>query len=688
MAKAGRRCLVLWSGISAAAGVAGALADEPRQLEPVIVDAPRLPTELMETTSAVSVVDGPGQQRGIEGLALDEPLKRVPGVFIQNRYNFAQDIRMSIRGYGARAPFGIRGIRIFLDGIPVTLPDGQSQVDPIALQSVDRAEVLRGPQSALYGNASGGVVHLETAEGRAETHGGLEGVIGGHGQRRLTAIAGGAAGAWRHRWTGTDLRLDGHRDQSRVSKRNLYGKATRDLPQGASITGLVSVLDAPLTEDPGALTRADADSDPTQAAAGNVQYDAGQGVNQGQVGTVYRGFVGDETGLTARAYYARRDFHNRLPFEDGGMVEFTRDFYGVGLELEREDALLERPVFWVSGVELEQQRDDRQNYDNLGGGRGDKTLDQIEDVRTGGIFVRGDLEWSEDWRLSAGARADRLRFAVNDRFFDGEDDASGSRTFDELSVMVGASRALAPEHRVYATLANAYQTPTTAEFANPDGTGFNPDLGPEQSVNLEIGAKGRTDRWRYDLAAFAINLRDEIIPFQPATDGDEEEGARDFYRNAGKSRRIGVELGAAYVLSPRLTLAGNYTYSCFYFRDFTDEEGAVHDGNRIPGIPRHVLFGELAWGDEGRFGAVEVQGVSRRYVDDANSEAAPAYVLVNLRAGARWRDGGFTWEPFVGIQNVFDRDYDANARINAFGGRFYEPGPGRYYYAGLRVRME
>lgn len=678
-----RLCLSLLVAVPAA-GLAEPDSSEPpvRRLEPVVVEAPRVPVEVTETTSAVSVVDGPEQQPGSEGLALDETLERAPGVFVQNRYNFAQDIRLSIRGYGARSPFGIRGIRLFLDGIPLTLPDGQSQVDPITLQAVTRAEIMRGPQAALYGNASGGVVHLETKEGQEDPAGQLEGLAGEHGQRRVSASVGGPLGKWRQQWTGTGLWLDGHREQSRVRKRNLYGKAMRPLDDGGSLTGVVSLLDAPVTDDPGALSRAQADADPHQAADGNLLYNAGQDVNQGQVGTVYRGFVGETTGVTARAYYARRDFENRLPFEPGGIVTFVRDFYGVGAELEREDTVFDRPVHWVSGIELEHQQDDRQNYDNEEGTRGDKALDQIEDVRTGGVYARGDLEWNADWRLSLGLRADRLRFAVNDRFNDGIDDASGSETFDELSIMAGVSRALAPDHRAYATVANAYQTPTTTEFANPDGSGFNPDLGPERSVNLEVGAKGEAgERWRYDVAAFAINLRDELIPY--------EENGRDFFENAGKSRRLGLEAGVALALTRHVTLSANYTYSRFYFREFVDDDGVGHDGNRIPGIPRHVFFGELGWENDHLFGAVEARGVSRRHVDNANSEAAPAYGLVNLRAGRRWRDGAFTWEPFVGIHNLFDEDYDANVRINAAdGSSYYEPGPGRYYYAGLRIRME
>jgi iron complex outermembrane recepter protein len=339
--------------LSSALPAAPVLAQEVLEPITVTVTAPRLATPLSDLPAAVDVVDADDATQGRQGLQMDEALNRIPGVFAQNRYNFAQDVRLSIRGFGARAPFGIRGLRILQDGIPETTPDGQSQVDAIDLLNARSIEVLRGPNAALYGNATGGVVAISTRDGSdPRGHGGGT-LLGSHGFQRLEATSEARADSGSYSLTFHDLRFDGYRDQARAEKQLLRLHTAQAFDSG-DLNLHLRYLDAPLTEDPGALTRAEMETDRRAAAPLALRLDSRQSAEQLTLGAQWRQPLGQGR-LRLGAFRTHRDFAQQLPFFGSSQVAYERDFHGVNLGYERDFG----PTRALFGLDLERQRDDR-----------------------------------------------------------------------------------------------------------------------------------------------------------------------------------------------------------------------------------------------------------------------------------------------------------------------------------------
>lgn len=679
--------LLSGAALSCAALPAGAqeartrLAGPP--LEEIVVTATRLERELDNVPAAVSVVGEDEIQLARQQLALDESLSRVPGLFMQNRYNFAQDLRISMRGFGARANFGIRGIQILVDGIPETLPDGQGSVDTLDLGATSQIEVIRGPSSTLYGNASGGVISVTSEPPPEDPFAELRVSGGRYDFRKLQLKAGGQGESVGYLVSLSDMEFGGFREQSRHENSQLSGRFNVDFEQGRELLAVVNVTDQPVSDDPGGVTAQMAAQNPGAARPANVDFDSGETLEQERVGFVYEMPLGsDRHTLSARNYYIWRDFDNSLPFVDGGMVEFDRFFAGGGLSYTYDGYWLDRPNRLVVGFDYDDQDDDRRRYDNDFGTRGALAFDQNENVRSQGLFVQNELSVTEALQLTLGVRVDEVEFDVTDHFLaDGDD--SGRRELDGTSPMAGLVYALLPELNVYATYSTAFETPTTTEFNNPSGGGgFNPFLEPQDASNVELGLRGRVgERHRYEAAVFSIDVDDELIPFEvPGSPG------RDYYVNAGRSSRDGLELSLITQPADNLRATVSYTYSDFEFDRFVDSGGQNFAGNTIPGTTEHVLFGEVSYEDSrGWFGALDVLHIGEQYADNANTAVNDSYTLSNLRVGYEYESGTVALTPFVAVNNLFDESYNANVRINAFGGRYFEPGPGRNAYAGVTL---
>jgi iron complex outermembrane receptor protein len=663
-----------------------AQAQRGETLEGIKVTAPRLERNALDTPAAVTVVEEQSIQRGRQRRSLDESLGTVPGLFFQNRYNFAQGLRISSRGFGARAPFGVRGLHIRLDGLPLTLPDGQSQLDTIDLDSAQRIEVRRGPASVLYGNATGGVIDITTADGTDMRHNALiRADTGSYEYNRINARVGGSSEDWAHNVSVTRLDFGGFRDQSRVKRTRLNAKVRHELGDGHSLTGIATLLDAPVGEDPGGLTARQVASDRSQATRFARRLDAGQEVTQQRLGMVYEGDVG--TGeLTARAHYTRRDFEQQLPFPGSSLIGFERDFFGAGITYEDELAGAgpgREPVRFVIGADWDRQIDDRERFIVDPQGRVVRQTEREEQRATAfGMFAQADIPLGAAWTATLGVRGDRTRLTIDDQFA-ADGDQSGERTFDEPSYLAGLSYRPSPNHQIYANLATAFETPTFTEFANPDGGGFNPDVEPQQALNREIGARGSWGGMLdYEVALFSVRVEDELVAFE-ASEGPETD--RTFFENAGRTRRNGLELGLDWFIGDAWRLKTSYTYADYEFRVF-NEDGQSLRGNQLPGIPRHEASAELLWEPSlDSYVGLATQVVDSVYVDNTNSAEAAGYALAHLRAGHTWRhdDGQITL--YGRLRNLFDRAYPANVRININSDGFFEPAPGRHGFVGLEI---
>lgn len=662
---------------------------EPAELDSILVEGTRMERSLLDTPAAVSVVDARKAQQGQQHLQLDESLARVPGLYLQNRYNFAQNQRLSIRGFGARAPFGVRGLRIRVDGFPETLPDGQSQVDSIDLDSLYRATVLRGPSSVLYGNATGGVIDLESLSGKSITGNGELRLAGGGDGYRNAHIKSGGRRDNAHYYLGvTGLNYDGYRDQSAVEKYQLNSRIGWELDNEQAIDLYLTALDTPYAQDPGGLTRRQAHADRKQATGLAEQLDAGQQVDQQRLGIRYRNAALGGGQLQTRAFISQRDFNQQLPFPGSSLIHYQRVFYGVAMEYSHDLDLFGLRHRYLVGIDADRQHDDRGRRSvSATGAITGITANENQIATSNGIFLQTDTFLTDSLTLSLGARADRIEFRIDDDFL-GDGDNSGKQQFNQGSFSTGVAWYALPDHTLYASISSAFETPTFTELANPSGVGgFNPNLAPQKALNQEVGMRGTLrNNLLYDLTLFSVGVKEEITPY--------ELGGRTFYENAARTRREGMELSLEHFTSDTLTTTLAWTWARYRFERFTDrQQGQDVSGNHMPGLPQHIVFAEAAWRPgNGFFIISDVRFASAVYAENTNETRVGSHTLVNARIGKRWHFRHQALELHAGINNLFDRDYYSNIRINANSDRpdpadrgYFEPAPGRTLYAGITI---
>ena len=650
-------------------------------LDEIVVSATRIESSVRDVARSISIVDKERIQNGTQQLGIDEALAGVPGLYMQNRYNFAQDLRISLRGFGARSSFGIRGIRIIVDGIPETLPDGQGGIDSIDIGSAQSIEVLRGPASSLYGNASGGVISITSELGNSPPF--VEGRIaaGDYDYQQYQLKAGGKIGSADYLFNVSRTEIDGYRDHSKFEGSIVNTKLAIPLGENDKLTFALNHSDQPEAQDPGGINAAQAATDPTSARDRNILFDAGETLSQQRFGIVYERDRASGN-LILRNHYVWRDFANRLPFVDGGSVDLDRFFYGFGVQYSLGDMLPDN-LNLTFGADFDRQDDDRKRYDNNEGTLGALVFAQNERVDSNGIFANGRFAINDAWALLAGLRYDELSYDVTDRFLaDGDD--SGQLDFDEVSPSFAINYSM-DSGVLFASYSSSFETPTTTELANPDGSGgFNSSLVAQTADNFELGFKKSNENLYYEITVFTIDLEDELIPFElPAFPG------RTFYVNAGSSKRDGIETALSWKIDGGLQLDASYTWSDFKFEDFVDDNGNDFSGNQLPGLPRQFGYLGLSYNTDGGFsGTVETIYSGDLYANNANTADVSSYTVVNLRLGYDFHNGNWMIRPYVGLNNLLDETYNSNIRINAFGGRYFEPAPTRNFYAGVVVNFQ
>ncbi len=713
-------------------------------LDSVTVTATRLENEELDVPFSLTVITRPRIQAAQQQLSLNEALAGVPGLLALNADNFAQDARIAIRGFGARSAFGIRGIQLLVDGLPESTPDGTGQVDNIDPGLLSSAEVIRGPSSGLYGNAAGGVVSLATEEPPLRPFAEGRFSAGSFGFRRYQLKGGTRAGRFGLLAYGSHTRLDGYRGHSRMESSLFnvrlhadYGEGregeggsgrggeeergkrgegegggyksndyknndyfyndyesndnknndykNNEVGSGGQFQLLLNYLDSPLAEDPGGLAREAVMEDRRQAFSRNITFNAGEAVQQGRAALRWKHHWGRTHELEAYTFYLFRDFNNRLPFEAGGIVELDRAYSGLGASYGYSGKLLDRPYRFRLGMDLANQVDGRRRFDNLEGEAGPLSFDQEESFRSLGAY------WVQEWRLadalsaSLSTRFDAVRLAADDRF-PADGDESGSLNYERFNPSLGLLYTFSPAARAFVNFSTSFETPALSELsANPSGGGgFNEALSPQRAANYELGLRGLVkSKLRYQLALFYIRLQDELLPFEL-----EAFPGRLFFRNAGASRRQGLEASLEWQLRSGLWANLSYTFSDFTYSEYTLPEGDFA-GNQLPAIPRHFgFFGLRYLHPSGLQASLRCRYVGALYADDANMEKDDGYLDAGLRFGYAQRFAKWSIHPFLGVNNLLDAEYNGNIRINAFGRRYYEPAPGGHVYAGVRVRVE
>lgn len=689
-------CAALLLSSSGLARASDDAAVEPLSVEDhELIESLRNPSEAIRAPNAISVLSNAEFSGARPGLDLEEGLYLVPGVFAQSSRNFAQDTRVSIRGFGSRARFGVRGIRILVDGIPSSLPDGQSEIDSLELGFVDRIEVVRGPISSLYGGGGGGILSFFTKPPTEDPLISTQTTIGSDHLSRYQAL-------YRDTIAGTGVvfglarsRTSGFRDHSRGEQNNVLAKLERDLPNGGSLRFNFSGVDAPEGQDPGGLTRAQVAADREQARPGFFgaqSRDAGETLDQQKFSLTWQQPIAAGQSLRLSVYQLSRNFENKLPFETSGQVDLQRRVFGGALTY----SFTRDRWSWLAGIDADWQRDVRTRFDNLPGGvRGPERVRQSENVRSLGPFAQLEFDWTPKLRLVAGARYDWTELDVGDRF-SSDGDQSDEIRFRELSPRVGFSYALQPELTLYGNVSSAFEVPTTTEL-RPRGQigGFDRELDPERALGFELGAKGILGgRLFFDLALFQLHVDDALVPF--------EDNSGTFFQNAGEVRRRGVELAASAELLPGLSFRSSYTYAHHEYLDFdkrtfTDTNGdgvddlvsvASLDRRDEPNSPRHQAGCEVRYEhDSGFFSSVSLRHFSDVEVNDENDLESQGATVSDARMGFSWGLDSLVLQPYFGVRNFSGAEYNGTVRVNDGFGRYFEPAPEVQYYGGLGIEL-
>lgn len=685
---------------------------EVQRLDTIVIQATRTDRERLTTPASVYYLNQ--EQDNSMNVNLSETLKGVPGLQLNNRENYAQDLQISMRGFGARSSFGVRGVRLYVDGIPATMPDGQGQTSNIDLNSLDHIEVLGGGFSSLYGNSSGGTILTTTREGQ-----GADSIELGHsagsqnkGQTKLV-LQGGSENASEPSYVISSSYFDtnGYRDHSGAHKVLHNAKLTWDLEDGSKINWMNNYVKI-AANDPGGLTREQWKVKPRQVATNVLLYNARKEIEQLQTGLTWNKPINDQHELYGMAYWGQRAVtqYQSIPkcaYEEntdickpntvqlarnhpGGVIDFDRNFYGTDLRWTGKDILPNTKL--IAGVAVDAMTEDRKGYQNFLGDRlgvkGELRRDEDNTLWNLDPYLQASYHFAPDWTLDAGLRYSNVHFKSEDHYItDVNGDNSGKTTYDKLLPSMALSWQILPELMTYASYAQGFETPTFTEMSYPANTAEHRSfsLKAAESETYELGLKSANRFGDFTAAVFHTTTQDDIVSAG-------NDNGRSTFRNADKTLREGVELSWNKNLWRDLTAQASYSYIDATFDADIPAIGtvaAIAAGNYIPGIAKNQAFLSLGWKPENGLSAgLDVRYSDRIYVNDTNTEYAPSYTVAGANVGYKWNMKDWSVKTFARVHNLFDKDYSGSVIVNESNSRFYEPAEGRNWSAGLSVTKE
>ncbi len=698
-----RRGLVL---ACAALGSATGHGQTPT-LEDVVISASRAAQRSFDAPAAVEAVEREAIQSAGPQVNLSESLNRVPGLTILNRQNYAQDLQVSIRGFGARSAFGIRGIRLLIDGIPATTPDGQGQGSSIALTSTERIEVLRGPLALMYGNSAGGVIQAWTREAPEVSELGVQYYTGSYGLRRSDVQVAGRVGTVGLVADYGTFSTDGYRDNSAAERKQFNSKISFGPDAGTRVNVVFNHFDMPLAEDPGGLTATQLAADPTQAGSNTVARRVRKIVTQSQAGTTITHELGADRSITARAYYGTRD---NLQFQtgvfgvtpNGAWVGLDRSYYGLGLQYNALSRLGATPVRWVAGYEFDRSREHREGGAAALGEKTSTTRSEDNQAENSDVFAQGTALLSERWSVTGGLRHSTVRFISEDYYLADGRDGSGQMRYSATNPVLGLTWHARETLNVYANYGKGFETPTLAEVAYRESGGavlaeFNPSLKAATSRHYEAGLKWAPGAGtRLDFTVFQITTSDEVVVARNAS-------GQTAFTNAPGTERRGVELSGRTLVHPQVSLSLAATaidarYSQTFSYVSAGTPFTVLADSRLPGIPQNYIFSELLWSSQAQQAArvvqrtgtragLEIVSAGRLYANDSNVDSAEGYTVFHLKASHGWAVGKGSLTAYARIDNVDDKAYVGSVIVNQAASQFYEPAPGRNWTLGARLNV-
>ncbi len=658
-------------------------------LSPVVVTATRVEQNSFDLPMAIDVVNKSQIQDAQLQMTLSESLIRVPGVTAQNRNQLSQDPQISIRGFGSRSSFGVRGVRVYVDGIPLSMPDGVGQPGIVDLSSIKGIEVMRGPFSALYGSSSGGVINMLSEDAPKNLTLSGTAIFGSDATRRQVLKAGGTSESIEYQIETSHFESDGYRDHSASKKDMATAKIRLNISEDTRLTALVNWFDQPETQDPLGLTKAEAFSSP------KAVWDRAIGANtrvkrdHTQAGFNLEHHFNQNNDLSLVAYVGERSNlqylstgpASRFGVFPGRASQIERDFYGIDAHWNNHGTLLDRPYKFTLGANYGKMEDDRLDI-NTSDGVINGILNRDEQQTAWNFDQYAQAQWSVlgNVDLHAGVRHTKVQMEVDDHLPLQNGDGSGKVNFEKTTPVIGAVWKLTPALNLYANYGKGFETPSMIEIAYADTSGNGPNLALDssESDNFEIGAKAFvTDNTLVNLTLFRTNTDKEIVVLSSS-------GGRTVYTNSGTTSRKGIELSLNSVLPHNITVNAAYTLLDAEF------ESGTSAGNKIPGTYHEQIYGEIAWSHaaSGFRAAFEGRYNSEVYVNDANTDTAPSYTVFNLRAGFEQKNRGWTFKEFARVENLFDKEYVGSIRVNDTNSRFFEPASDRNWLLGLNASYQ
>lgn len=683
---------------------ATSVGGDVRTLSGVTVTATRIPERAFDVPASIDVVEIGQPTDAFPGINSSEYLSQIPGVLARNRQNYSQGEQVSIRGFGARAAFGIRGIRIYVDGIPGTMPDGQGILSNFDLDNSDRIEVLRGPFSALYGNSSGGVIQIFTADGKGPPQVDVGIGAGDYAARQAHAGVRGSSGQLGYNLGVSTFHTDGYRDHSSAKRTTANAKFDYRVGTSGKLTVVFNGISEPLEQDPQGLTRAQVAADRQQAAASALKFNTRRdGTRQWQSGATYVQQLGEHQSVHAMLYYGQRDnqqflsvpvIAQRSPLSSGGTSEIGNRYSGTDLRWQWQGGDDAHPLDLTAGIAYDNLEQARTGHENFIGEQlgvvGALRRDEHNRVYNVDQYAQGSWRFAQRWSLMLGARHSVVRFSSHDYYITARNpDDSGSVRYGSTDPVAGLMFYANDMWHLYASYGHGFETPSFIELAyRPGGaSGLNFGLRPTGSRNAELGSK----------LEFANGGSFNTAVFQTRTDNEmavlTSLNGRTIYQNVGSTRRRGMEAELELPLSARFRFSGAYTRLSAVFRDgFGACDGSmgctVAAGTRIPGVPHNWLNLRLRWtGPAGWFAGASVNAVGNVTADDAATLVAPGYATLALDLGRTWSNSRYRTVPFFRVDNVFGRKYIGSVIIDQAAGASFEPAPGRTYWFGINVTL-
>ena len=647
------------------------------KLKEVIVSITKIKENIKNSPFAISSKSFSKFQTSAKQFYLSEYIESVPGVFISNDNNFAQDSRISIRGFGSRANFGIRGIKLIVDGVPETTPDGQSQIDNLNLEIIEKIEIIRGTSSSLYGNSSAGVIKIQSISEFDKNFTKIGYALGSNNQEKKQALVGIKSNETFYTFLVSETKGDGYRNFGDFKNSNINFRVKKNISKDSWLNFNFNIVHSPYSNDPGGLTIEEVKQDREQARERNLQYKTSEEINHYKASSSFNKKLNEKLSFSTYAFISNRNFNGKIPVKNGGAIDLKRKYWGIGGSF-----LFKSKLKTQIGFDVGNQNDRRKRYNNDIGITGNQVLDQNEKFSNLGIYLVNNYNLNR-LSISSGIRYDTNKVKLEDLFFS-DGDSSGNIILNSLNPSLGINYKLNKKSRIFINTSSGFETPTLNEFSSsPIGTGFNKNLKSQINMGFELGFSlyDTQKKSNIDLVYFKSITNDEILSYE-----DEKFPNQKFYNNAGKTERNGIEITGFYTLN-RTIISSSYSLGNYVFKEFI-ENNFDYKGNKIPGIPNniftlsieHKTINEL-------FLNLNFKNIGALYANNSNTIKVDEFNTFNFKIGKKFKLSRSIVYPYLIISNVFDKEYFDNIRINAFGGRYYEPAPKRTIFGGIRFTL-